>query len=608
MSDRTISSVVAVACTAMLLLGEGRSTASTCAVGCSPCATTCDGGCPAPLPIGHGPDTCNADGAFDLSGTAYESSCATGSGGCTVSVPPFRFWQQGSFTAANQGCEDLGAAGQVAQASKDLGRPVADGHWVVDGMMWQGTGYDGCLTAAPGDRLVSEVSFVDTAREGTTAHRAFYAVTSVDATTPGFDLDQVSGGDGCNSATVRVAEVPRPDWWLSAFASPDPQNAMVWIDPARVAAHYFSELGRDSGSSPIAGFEVMYLRGPEPTSSDLCSAGWLPALSYPDATLAQGVIPFNSASVSVQIPGNCYPERVTDPAWIAYRLVYEDPLNPSGPYDLAVGPAPRLTTPVGAHVRLNPGEAPGADASIDSYLTAVAPSIPLKLFVSAYAYHTLIYSVEVGLPACLDTTDFDPIARPWQIEWKDGFATVVWNPVTRILAFNDYFPVSIGMYYDAVVHGLRTGGADPACCVTGAISWADYCGVVRESVSVPCMAIDPALSCPAAVPPVTGLRLVGNEYPSGAWDVTLSWDGATDPDTVSYNVYRVTGGDASILPVANQDEVLRRPDIQLVTFTPRADPTARDFSYDAPTPLPNLIFYQVRGVCSDGSEGRSHPY
>lgn len=577
--------------------------ASTCALGCTPCATACDGGCPAPVGIGHRADTCGAAGAFDLKGTAYESTCATGAAGCVVAVPPFRFWQQGSFASANQGCEDLAASPWVAQASRDLGRPVADGHWVVDGMTWQGSGIDGCVPSSPGARLVSELSFVDAAREGTTGHRAFYAVTTVDATAGGFDLDRVTGGDGCNPATVKIAEVPTPGFLVGSgqFGG---SYLVSQIQPSEVRARFFSELGADLGASPFAGFEIMYTRGPRPTTSDVCAGGWLPARSDTDPAKAKGVIPFNAPFTFVLFPGNCYPQRLTDPLWVAYRLVYEDPLNPVGPYDLA-SPGPRLATPVGGHVALVNFEPPTAWADVAFAAGTAAPGVPLTINLGIQFGYSSGARVEVAVPACIDATDFDPVARPWQITWFDTRPSVTWNSTSRLLSFD--FPHAPRYANSAEIRGLRAGGADPSCCLDATLLWQDYCGWVSDPLQS-CVSIDPSLACSDPAAAVTALTLVGDDDGSGNWRIDLAWDEATDAETVSYHVYRIVSGDASAVPVANHDGALRRDDIQFVTSTTRSRPFASDYGFSPPTAAPALYFYQVRGVCSDGSEGTSHPY
>ena len=45
----------------------------------------------------HGGSGSPDSGGFDLAGTQYANTCATGTGGCTIDIPELRYWQWSSW-------------------------------------------------------------------------------------------------------------------------------------------------------------------------------------------------------------------------------------------------------------------------------------------------------------------------------------------------------------------------------------------------------------------------------------------------------------------------------------------------------------------------------
>ena len=76
--------------------------------GVGPCSWSCnpplEGGCAGAVGLGHGAFSACTVGSFDLIGTRYENTCATGAGGCTKLQPRLRYWGFDEYTTANYGC------------------------------------------------------------------------------------------------------------------------------------------------------------------------------------------------------------------------------------------------------------------------------------------------------------------------------------------------------------------------------------------------------------------------------------------------------------------------------------------------------------------------
>jgi hypothetical protein len=84
-------------------------------------------------------------------------------------------------------------------------------------------------------------------------------------------------------------------------------------------------------------------------------------------------------------------------------------------------------------------------------------------------------------------------------------------------------------------------------------------------------------------------------------DVTLQWSEAADPATLVYNVWRVSDGDKTLIPLSSARGAPANPAIQQACadlardLASCVDPGAVDQAA--------LCYYQVRGACEDGLEG-----
>lgn len=609
---------------ALLIMTVAATTYSgTCNLGCTPCATLCDGGCPAPVTVRHGAPACAVGGAFNLIGTGYESTCTSGAAGCPIDQPPIRLWQFDDYSGANAGCSHVPANALIGNASLDLGQPVPDGHWVLDRFDWTGADIDGCVATggATPSRMVAEMSFPDVDREGTIGHRGLYLIASVPEVAGGFDFDGIQGATGCNGADVAIAEVPAP----GILPFPLGPTRLNGVDPrffdVRVALpatppDWFTEAGRGADPALVAGYQVMYSGEPEPITSASCA--WQPVFDPGDPRLVLGVVPLNSPEVVVSIPGSCYLPSL-ERYWLALRLVYVDTsVNPTAPFDPTAVPGPSLTSAVGSHVgpvqAPYPFEPPIALAAKTVWpQSSVPPGAPVIYNFPITGYYYTFYGVVLTdlIPDCLDDRDFDPDAKPWQITLISPpplpvpAVAVSYDRATRNLVISAYGSFN-HWQVDVQVRGLYAAFDDPACCNSASYDVTNpECGLLTLTTGPACVAIDSSIACVVKPEIVRNLRAVKD--PVGA--VTLSWDRALDTATVAYDVWKLTSSDPSGIPLANKDEWPRSGDLASVCLDePVTSPVCVDWYEGQIDPDPPLVFYQARGVCSDGSEGTAHPY
>jgi hypothetical protein len=323
---------------------------------CNP--ASCAGGCSATAPLAHpNVDPCVSGGGIDFSATAYASTCQSGAG-CPVDVPPLRFWQHGDYRAANSGCQDAEASQWLSNAELDYGIAGAPGVWLLDQANFQGPQVDGCIDRA--QAAVVELTWLDAPTEGTVDHGAWYLVAAAefDPAFGAYNFDRIVGCGGCNAATIEPRLVPSPT--LAARTEPctgapatvtryqvvnaaDRAYFDVVVVPGEPAPPEYRTAAL-AGTPLIAGYQVLYREGSEPTSSD--PAGWLPARDpAAPATDAAPLIPVGAASATVAIPLG----QPTMRYYVALRIVYVDTgLNPTTSWPLS-GDGPRVTSLVSGH-------------------------------------------------------------------------------------------------------------------------------------------------------------------------------------------------------------------------------------------------------------------
>jgi hypothetical protein len=241
----------------------------------------------------------------------------------------------------------------LSSAALDYGIVGAPGVWLLDQANFRGPQVDGCI-----DRTrpaVVELSWVDPAGEGTVDHGSFYllAAAELDTAFGAYNFDNVVGGNGCNAATIRPAPVPSPGLTRRIAACtglPGVVTTYDWFDSNANDFNYFDvEVAVDpfppehrtaAVAGPlIAGYQVLYQEGGEPTSSG--AGGWRPArdLTRP-ATDPAPMVPVGTVTARVALPkGVTWTTRY----WVALRLVYRDARLNQGPGE------PRLVSPVGGH-------------------------------------------------------------------------------------------------------------------------------------------------------------------------------------------------------------------------------------------------------------------
>ncbi len=339
----------------------------------SPCgaapAPACAGGCAPSAPVYHASALpCSAgNGSFNLIGTHYETTCSCAPS-CVVDLPPVRFWQYDAYAAANNGCQrqDNCVAGVEWMVNATPGNT---GHWYLWQPNWAGPDVDGCYTTAvprPAYRTVVEVASVDRRPgfEGTFNHGSWYVLASVPLTV-GFNFDTITGGTGCTPAEV----VKQPVRGVTVVGLGGPctgsgvsmQSMLPDIDPGYFdvqvtlddpGPHWWNETGQDGAPQLIAGYQILYTTGPEPTTSDYVTGNWRPVHDPVNAPLALGLVPLgNGSPITVALP-------ITDPLtdyWLATRIVYRDASeNPVGTFDPALGTpsnpvGPQIASPVSGH-------------------------------------------------------------------------------------------------------------------------------------------------------------------------------------------------------------------------------------------------------------------
>jgi len=80
----------------------------------------------------------------------------------------------------------------------------------------------------------------------------------------------------------------------------------------------------------------------------------------------------------------------------------------------------------------------------------------------------------------------------------------------------------------------------------------------------------------------------------------LTWERACDPATVTYAVWKVIDGRKDSIPIAGRANAGAGI---VAAFSCTALPAATPEWTRAVTAPPDLVFYQARGACGDGSEG-----
>jgi hypothetical protein len=209
-------------------------------------------------------------------------------------------------------------------------------------------------------------------------------------------------------------------------------------------------------------------------------------------------------------------------------------------------------------------------------------------------------SATIEFPPCVDTSGFNPEVIRDQVSSEPPFSTLSWNPPTLIVDFG----VTIFAPFDTAkidISGTKAGSGDPSCCATAnIIHEADQNGYTASC----CVQVG-GCSGNALPEQVRGLKAT-KQPRSAPTDVRLEWQEASPLDTVTtqYVVYRVVSQDKRVIPLANTVTVASgdRRVVRLTPSAPRDNPVHIDrdviFRFS-----PKILFYQVRGACSDGREG-----
>ena len=209
-------------------------------------------------------------------------------------------------------------------------------------------------------------------RERTATHRAggdarsrvWYVLASVPLTNS-FDFDQITGATGCSPA--EVVQQPVPGVTIVGRTAPCTRSSVATLSttPDRTPGFFdvavtlvdpepdwWNETGMDGAPALIAGYQIVYTTGAEPTTSSYTIGGYRPVREPGNARRALGVVPRGtSVPVTVALPDLGVGTRY----WLATRIVYVDSTeNPLGPFDPAAGtPAspvgPQITTEVSGH-------------------------------------------------------------------------------------------------------------------------------------------------------------------------------------------------------------------------------------------------------------------
>ena len=559
----------------------------TCNLGCAACSTACDGRCPTSIPVQHSLGPVCTGGAFDLSSLGLSSD------------PPARFWEYDNYLGANSGCERVLAKGPS-------GRSYLAWDWAAP--------VDGCLS---GTRTVAEVSVAH--GEGSASHGASYLVASVDRDASGFDFDRVTGAPGCTPADMPlapVAGVQIPGHTGPCVGERSVTMLSSWGSNAADCNYFDIELTldepfpvgytEDPGGAPplIAGYEVMYsvtegFSPEEPTSSSPCSWSWWPVRDPADPARAKGVLPLGTARVTVAVP-NSWVRNI----WFATRLVYQDAsVNPPGSYDPAVEPGPLLTTPVSSHcgavsqlMTLDfPIIADKDDGLPPGTVLESGDPITYTITVQVMGFGNDGRQVEVVdvFDDCLDTSSFDPVAFPSQVEVVGSTYELDWDPARRELRVLFTSVLGPPSEVTITIEGLRVLRGDPMCRNQATVS--------NCRVSAPTFATDTLVigspDCPLDAGPVTGLKAV-----KLGEDVSLTWDPPLHPAADHVNVWAVVSGEASQIPLASRFGLALYPsDIRSACpAVPVSLSSCEEFR--AVTRAPALVFYQARVGCADGSE------
>jgi hypothetical protein len=332
------------------------------------------------------------------------------------------------------------------------------------------------------------------------------------------------------------------------------------------------------------------------------------------------VVPLAADRVTLSLPGAC--EDMSVRHWLALRIVYADAsVNPLASFDPLVDAGPRLTSAVSAHLARSVGpyvpfEDPYVTGSKENDLAdplTARPGDPVEFLFRISGYAIVTMPLEFALSdtfdtSCLDLSGFDPLAEPGQVLLAGAPAppgAVAWDATSATLSVvgyvwaQGYVPEpELPPYVEVSVRGLRAGSG-ARCC--NQFSLATPCG--WQLIDDTCFAIDPAAACAVLPERVSKLRVVksGSSYPR--LDVWLAWDAPGDPSTVGFDVWAIA--DKRLIAAADRETATREPALRRVGTLAHDAPGTFDYGVIAPYryPGPDLIFYQVRGLCLEGSEG-----
>lgn len=325
-----------------------------------------------------------SSGGVDMRGTAWENTCCDffGKGGCTVDLPPFRYWQFNRYKSANIGCVDTKSVSSFCNGKVDFGQGGANGYWFAFQASWgsnSGTEgqFDSAAPAPAQDRTVLELRYktpCDATKVGcpetaSASHTSWYAIASVNNSAAGYDFDRVNGANGDCGGTPRanmLKPIEVPGVSVTGLTCPgDPaapvtkgtQNTtsagFIDLDVSLVngSPDYFTEAAvkNDAATRLIAGSQLLYVettKGTAPMSSDYTVGGWKPVLDPANTANAANFIAWGATAttkVSVPKPG------AGNVTWLANRLVYSDAgLSPGGSFPSTQN-GPLVTSHVSAH-------------------------------------------------------------------------------------------------------------------------------------------------------------------------------------------------------------------------------------------------------------------
>jgi hypothetical protein len=319
---------------AVLLVGGAAVAGNLCNLPPTNCATACAGGCASTAPVAHpNVDPCASGGGIDFTGTAYANTCQSGAG-CTVSVPPLRFWQHDNYNSANSGCQDRVASQWMSNAELDYGITGATGVWILDQANFQGPSIDGCIDRA--QPAVVEFSWLDGPTDGTVNHTSWFLVmaSEFDSAFGAYNFDNITGGGGCNAATTQPMPVPAATITTrtAACTGASATRTQFGTSSENAVDNTFFDVGITiSNPNPpqyrtaavtaplIRGYQVLYREGTEPTSSD--PAGWTVAKDpAAPATANHPIIATGTATATVSLPKGA----IANNYYIALRIVYQD--------------------------------------------------------------------------------------------------------------------------------------------------------------------------------------------------------------------------------------------------------------------------------------------